>query len=171
MKKWWRNLGIGLMAVALIYGWVWLEMYRTSQVYFDMAMASYEKGEYGSALKGMEMVGEDGQTELNGGFQQVVDAWREPYAWPRPAIYSEAQKKADTIIEEKLTIEEGEALFKSYFNRDNTYLSRIMLRVGEMYEERRDFRGAKETYKLVTEAFAMDKDVSGTAKARLSKLP
>ncbi|PTM59644.1 hypothetical protein [Desmospora activa] len=159
---------IGL--VGLIYAWVWVEVYQTSQFYYEMATDNYRKGDYGAALKGVETENANGETAFLGGYQQVIDAWDQPYAWPRPSFVEDARGMVDQIINEKLTIAEGEALFQAYFNRDNRYLGRIMLRVGELYEQQQDVDAAIETYEVVRQAFANDDGLIKTASQRLSAL-
>lgn len=159
---------IGL--VGLVYAWVWMEVYQTSRFYYNMATDSYDRGEYGAALKGVETENANGETSFQGGYQQVIDAWEQPYAWPRPSFVEQSRGMVDQIIAEKLTLAEGEALFQTHFNRDNRYLGRILLRVGELYEQQRDFPAAIETYEVAREAFATDDDVVQTASRRLSAL-
>jgi len=154
-----------------VYGYAWFEGYKNSQRFYQQANENYEKGEYNLALKGGEFF--DSSTNkygFIGGYEQVVNTWDNKWAKPKPSFYYDSMDKADDIIYNKLTADEGMAIFQKHFNISNKYLPEILLQTGKLYKENGYNEEAKLVFELVIDAFGMKEDIRDEAEKQLEEL-
>lgn len=159
---------IAIFLIAAVYFWAWHESFSMSGQYYTEAVKKYEEGDYISALKGDQKVKEDKSGYyFSGGFQQVVQIWEHPFAYPKPEVYYLAIEKIARIIDEDMTVEMGDEAFERYFRQDNTYLGRILLRTGDICSEQGDIKNALERYEMVKEIFVLDEELVSLADKRI----
>ncbi len=160
-----------LLIIIFTYTIAWMQLYRMSKKYYKNAMESYDKKEYALALKGKKIEKQDRSGyEFKGGFQQVVEIWKSPYAFPKPKVYRKASNMAETLINEKIDVKTGTEIFNRYFKFDKGYLGEVMLRVGDLYLESGDKESALETFNLVEEAFPNDADILKKAEDKIKSI-
>lgn len=160
-----------LIITILTYGFAWGEMYFNSKKYYKDAMKNYNDKNYVIAIKGKKVEKDDGSGyEFKGGFQHVMDIWDSSYAIPKPKVYKESKEMINEIINKKIDIKTGTEMFNKYFKLDKTCLNAVMLRVADLYIQADDKEGAKETLKLIEEAFPNDNETQKNVKERLKKL-
>lgn len=160
-----------ILVILITYTWVWVQCYVASKSYYRNAMDNLNNGKYITALKGDRVLSEDNSKYVFiGGFQQVVEIWENPYAVPKPKLYTEAKEKITFIIKEKIDIQAGEEAFQTYINLDNRYLPEILLHVGDLYLQKGDKKSAKEIYTVVKDAFAFNQNAIKLAEEKLSRL-
>lgn len=163
-----RNLLIAVFVITAVYLWAWYESTSMSGQYYTEAFKKYTEGDYISALKGEQKVKEDKSGYyFSGGFQQVVQIWQHPLAYPKPEEYYLAAKKIDKIINEDMTVEMGDETFKRYFRQDNIYLGRILLKTGDIYSEQGELNKALDRYEMVKEIFTLDEELVSQADKRI----
>lgn len=171
MKRW----IIAICAVAALtfgsYGWAWLESYQLTRQYLAEAEASLAGGDLAGALKGKERRDpQSGAVVFAGGYQQVLDLWSSPGAWPKPAEYYAAREAIAEILQYRLTVQDGITMFQNFYGRDNGLLPDILLRVGALLEEQGDTDGAEEIYQTVIDAFPVRPEIVEQAQRRLEAL-
>jgi tetratricopeptide (TPR) repeat protein len=160
-----------LILIASTYALAWYRAYRLSAEFMASADASFAEGDYLLALNGFEEFDErSGRYIFRGGYGQVLRVWNNPYAWPIPEEVVRARARIDELIEERLSLTEAERFVQVNIGRSNPYLGRIYLRVGELYEEEGDLRGAEEVYEEVLELFGRDAALAERAEANLARL-
>jgi len=156
MKKWIGAL-CAVLAVALVYGYVWFGSYQLANKYYDQAESSMGKGNYGIALKGDDIFNKtSGKYEYIGGYEQVLNIWKNGYAWPKPPVYAKAKDKIDTIINDKLTPEEGVQLVQQYMRQSNGFLPEILAASTQKLIDQGRMDEAKDVYAMLTDAFGSE---------------
>jgi hypothetical protein len=105
-----------------------------------------------------------------GGYEQVLEIWSDPWAVPKPAMVDDAGKKIRLIIHERLTADEGMALFKQYFRLSNGHLPEILLASGRKYKERGRTEQAREAFLLAIRAFGNRPEIRKQAEAELKSI-
>ncbi|MDQ0338663.1 tetratricopeptide (TPR) repeat protein [Caldalkalibacillus uzonensis] len=154
-----------------VYAYVWFETYQNAKKFMEQADANFERGDYGKALKGGEVYDEQEQAYVfTGGYEHVLMLWSSRWAIPKPGIYYEAKEKIDVIIYEKLSADEGFALFQQYFNLNNRHLPEILLQSGRLYIEAGEYEKAKAIFELAIDAFGSREWVREEAEAQLLKI-
>ena len=173
-KAKWKHLiapAVIAAVIAVAYAQVWYESYKRAETYYDEAMGKYAAGQYVSALKGERTLSPDGKNYVfSGGFQQVLETWEHPFALPKPAVFKRAQAKIDEMIEEKMSVSDGEQAFKQFFRLDNRFLDRILIRVRDRYAEQGQKRDALDVYQTVLDAFPMNEHAAAEAKRKIEAL-
>lgn len=158
-----------LLVIIAIYAYTWVESSQKSERLFADAQMLYDQDDFIAAIKGAERV-VDGNYVFLGGVQQVIFAWEGPLSWPKPAIYHTARELLDTIIDQKLDVEQGLQIFERYFQLDRTYLDRILLRVGDLYFDQKKYDRATEVYQMAKAIFVTDQEIQTYATQRLIDL-
>lgn len=162
---------IVILFIIGVYSLAWYEGYKNSRVFYQQANENYEKGEYNIALKGGEYFNSStNEYMFIGGYEQVVNIWDNKWAKPKPSFYYDSKDKADDIIYNRLTAEEGMAIFQKYFNISNKYLPEILLQTGKLYKENGYNEEAKLVFELVIDAFGMNEDIRVEAENQLKDL-
>ncbi|MBZ0292110.1 MAG: hypothetical protein K8L99_06030 [Anaerolineae bacterium] len=163
-------LGIALF-VAATYALAWFSAYNLTRTFFADAEASFKEGEYLDALSGYETYDDTQQKNVfYGGYSQVVNIWRGKYSFPVPGEVERAKVRIDEIINQRLTIDDAERFVQKNTGRENAYMGRIYLRLGELYEEDGDTRTAEDIYGEVIDFFPRETDVVARAQAHLDEL-
>jgi hypothetical protein len=171
VKKWLLTMGVVAAFVLGTYFWAWFESYTVTNRYLAQAAASLARGDIAGALKGKESRDpRNGAVVFGGGYQQVLDLWSAPTAWPKPPGYYAAKAAIADILDHQLTVSDGIQLFQSYYGRDNGLLPEVLLRVGALLETQGDASGAQEIYQTVVEAFPVRSDMVQQAHERLQAL-
>jgi len=152
-KAWWLMLTL-LLLIGGVYAWVWWESFERSKEYFEQAARYEQEGRLMEALKGEEFFDEErNRYEMRGGYEHVIAIWSDPWALPKPPLVGEAKQRMDRIIHEKLSPEEGLAIFQKYFRLSNQNLPQILLASGRKWKERKETDKAKEVFQLAMQAF------------------
>jgi tetratricopeptide (TPR) repeat protein len=171
---WRRTLIIGAIVVGLfVTGYVlaWYNAYRLSSRFLAEAEAAYARGAYLHAFMGYEeILPEANQRVRRGGYYQVANVWRDPYAWPRPAFVAQANTCIQAILWDHLTIEDGERFVRENAGLPNPYFADVYLRLGELYETDGDHRSAIEIYRDIPQLFRNRPDLIARANQRLVQL-
>lgn len=155
-----------LLIIAYLFAWIQLDI--SSGKYYNQAMINFNKGNYVIALKGEKVLSADGSKyEFIGGFETASDQWSSSYAFPKPGIYSKANVMIDKIINEKVDIKLGEGMFQKYFQLDDEYLGRILLKVGNLYSKSGDSVNAQKAYQTVIDAYPFDRILVKQANEKL----
>jgi hypothetical protein len=163
VKKIYSSLGV-VIVIILIYGYVWFDSYQNSKTFFAQAETSLVNKNFGVAIKGDEAYSEkSGKYEYIGGFDQVVSVWKNPWAWPKPAIYSDAKERIHSIIKNDLTPEQGVALVQMYIGQSNEYLPEILIEsTRKLIGLKRD-NDANDLITYLVEAFGSNPDIKKEA--------
>lgn len=154
--------------IAIIYVVAWAQVYRMSQRYYAQAEVNLKVGNYALAIKGTPSV--NGETDYQGGLEQVVNMWSNAWARPRPSVYGQADTQLNTLIQTKLSSQDVQNIFQTYLGLDNQYLAQIMLASADRSAKHGDIAGAKQDYNTVIEVFTNDSVDIHLAKARLAML-
>ena len=171
-----RSRAAILIAVAVLlfvttYVLAWWDAYRLSSSYVDDADQSYEAGEYLDALVGYEVFDEEARRYVTrGGYLKIDRIWENRYAFPVPEHVRHAQERIDTIINEKLTVEQAEQFVQQNIGRSNPAMGIIYLRLGELYEEQGALREAEDIYESIPDLFPNDPELIERAAADLERL-
>jgi tetratricopeptide (TPR) repeat protein len=168
VKKWMIISSAVVIFVLVVYGWGWIQSYTMSERYFQQANANMKAGNYAIALKGTPST--NGDTDYQGGYEQVVNMWSGPWSFPRPSIYWEAEHQIQDIIQNKLTISDAQDIIQTYLNLDNEYLPEIMLQIGDESLKNGDIDTAREAYNQVIQVFGEDTNAVKAATEQLKKL-
>lgn len=167
MKK---RLLIALAVIALLvafYAVTWFRIYNMTAGYFAEAEASFESGKYALALKG----GNDFATgDFTGAYQQVVEAWEGGLALPKPQIFLDARQREQTILQEKLSVKDIDAMVKKYLKIDKRYLDAALLRKAELLLADGKTSKAIEAYESAVQVFPMNKELAQQVEAKLAEL-
>ncbi|MCT8137583.1 hypothetical protein H1D32_07385 [Anaerobacillus sp. CMMVII] len=160
-----------IIGFIFIYSLVWFESYQNSLGFYDQATESFENGEFGLALKG----GDHYDAELReyvytGGYEQVLVAWANKWAIPKPSVYYKAEEKINEIIYDKLTADEGFALFQQYFRVSNRHLPEILIQTGKLYIENEQYGKAEAVFQLAIDAFGRNETIRVEAQTQLELL-
>lgn len=142
--------------ILCIYTESWYSVYQNAKRFYKEASLNEEKCEYGYAIKGQKT--RDG---FKGGYQDIIEAFEKSYF--KPKLFKESEYKIKNIIENKITIKEGEEIFNRYFGKSNRYLDDIGLRVGKLLEKE-DEEKAKIFYKNLLDAFPMNEKINEQLK-------
>jgi tetratricopeptide (TPR) repeat protein len=163
---------LGILAfVAATYVLAWLSAYNLTRTFLADADTSFEAGEYLRALSGYEEYDEAQRKNVfHGGYAHVVNIWRGTYSFPIPSEVERARERIDEIVNERLTIDDAERFIQRNIGRENPYMARIYLRLGELYEEDGDTRTARDVYEEVIEFFPRETDIVERAQMRLDAL-
>lgn len=160
---------VGLFLVNYLAGWI--QANRLSSQYLQDANAAYARGEYLEALTGAKIYStQQAKYVQQGGYQQVERIWSYPFAWPRPPAYAQAQAKIQEIIDQRLTAAMAEAYVQANIGKKSLYLGAVYIRLGELYEESGDRRGAIEVYRDVIDLFPGQTDILNRASDHLTRL-
>lgn len=171
MKRVLITFSIIIVFVFGVYGYVWYETYQNTKVFFTHAEENYEKEAYALAIKGGETYNKaTGSYEAIGGYEEVLGIWSNPYAIPKPDIYYQAKDKIDSIIYEKLSADEGFALFQQYFQLDNDFLPEILIQSGILYKDSGQEGKAKAIFELAIDAFGMKDHIREQAEQHLQEM-
>jgi tetratricopeptide (TPR) repeat protein len=153
------------------YGLAWNEASTLSARYLTEAESSYARGAYLDAITGYEeTIAGNSQRIERGGYAQVLAIWRDPAALPRPAYLAQAEARIDDIIDQHLTIADGERFVLENAGLSNPYFGDVYLRLGELYEEAGDRPTAIEIYRDVISSFRQRQDLVADAQAHLTAL-
>mgnify|MGYP005841597299 CR=1 FL=1 len=171
MKKVTITFFVVIVSFLLIYSIVWYESYQNSLSFYEQATENFEDENYGLALKGGEVFDE----ELNGyrfigGYEQVLAAWSNKWAIPKPSVYYNTEEKISEIINEKMTADQGIAIFQEYFRVSNRHLPEILIQTGKLYKENGEIGKAKEIFKLAIDAFGRNEKIKKQAEEQLSEI-
>ncbi|WP_123042987.1 hypothetical protein [Cohnella candidum] len=170
MKKWIAALA-AVLAVVLVYGYVWLGSYKMAVKYYDQAEENMNKQRYDIALKGDEAYNRTSKKyEYVGGYEQVLSIWKSPYAWPRPAVYDKAKDKIDEIVNDKLTPEAGVQLVQKYLRQDNAFLPEILVSSTKKLIEQDRKDEAKDVLDMLSDAFGSQPGMQEQIEALNAKL-
>ena len=171
MLKSFKKYMIVILFIILTYAWVWMGTYFRTKKYYKQACMNYDDEKYMIALKGERILNESQSGYIfQGGFQQVMEAWNNPFALPKPSIYTNSIKMIDNIINFKIDIAEGQKIFKTYFKMDNKFLPEVLLRIGDLQFDQGQTDKSIETYQLIINAFGHNKEIAELAKSKLNKL-
>jgi len=172
--KQWRFPLIALAVTAVFvatYALAWWDAQRLTTTYTADANASFEAGNYLEALVGYEEFDEESNEFVHyGGYADIERIWRGKYARPVPASVPSAKVRIDEIINERLTIEQGEQFVLNNIGRANPYLGIVYLRLGELYEADGDLVSAEDIYREILGSFRNQPDLVDRAQANLTRL-
>jgi len=167
------SLIVVILIVVLFFGnyaWAWFDSYNLSVTYYRQAEASYQDGRHVDSLMGYkEYIEGQEKRVFVGGYIQVVNIWASPWAFPRPTIYKQAEIRADQVIQ-GLSHKDARLYLEMYLGRENPYLGKVMLRLGQTYEENGDERGALEIYRSIIDLFRADPALIERANERIAAL-
>lgn len=160
-----------ILFVVATYILAWASAYNLTRTFLSDASASFEAGEYMQALSGYQAYDNVQQRNVfHGGYAQVVNIWRGQYSFPRPDEVDLARERIEEIINVRLTIDDAERFVQRNIGRENPYMGRIYLRLGELYEAEGDTRTAEEIYEEVIDFFPRETGLIERAQARLDAL-
>lgn len=172
--KQWRFPLIALVVTAVFaitYALAWWDAQRLTTTYTADANASFEAGNYLEALVGYEEFDEESNEFVHyGGYADIERIWNGKYARPVPASVPSAKVRIDEIINERLTIEQGEQFVLNNIGRANPYLGIVYLRLGELYEADGDMVAAEDIYREILGSFRNQPDLVDRAQANLTRL-
>ncbi|MDF2152788.1 hypothetical protein [Vibrio sp. CAU 1672] len=144
---------LAIMSVLLIaYGSAWLKAYSLSEKYFNYAEQQYSKGNFITALKGMNKLELRIEDEYLGGYQQVIDTWQTAILGPKPDAYYQALEKPRSIIEQ---LDQGELLefIGIYVQLDARYVPNAADQLRYLAKQSGDQALYDEMTEFLTEAF------------------
>ena len=160
-----------IISFVFIYSLVWFESYQNSLAFYDQATENFEDKQYGLALKGGDDFDpEVGEYVYTGGYEQVLAAWSNKWAIPKPSVYFQAEDRINEIIYEKLTADEGFALFQQYFRSSNRHLPEILIQTGKLYMEDGEYSKAEAVFQLAIDAFGRNEGIRIEAEEQLAIL-
>jgi tetratricopeptide (TPR) repeat protein len=167
-------LALALVATVFVgtYGLAWFRASQLAATFLADADRSYAAGKYIDALTGYEELNPATNAYVtHGGYMKVAKIWASPQAWPRPAGAAQAQARIDEILSQKLTIADAEAFIQANVGKPNPYMGTIYLRLGELYEQSGDLKGARSVYTDIANLFPDEADLIARASANLARLP
>jgi hypothetical protein len=82
-----------------------------------------------------------------------------------------APQRANEIINQKLTIDQATQFVQENTGKPNPYFGVIYLRLGELYEQKKDIADARDVYQTVIQSFKDQPDLVKQAQDHLAKLP
>lgn len=160
-----------IVGFILIYSLVWYETYQNSLNFYEQSTDNFEAGDYGLALKGGEEYDQElGAYAYTGGYEQVLAAWSNKWAIPKPSLYQKAEEKINEIIYEKLTAEEAYFIFQEHFRSSNRHLPEILIQSGKLYSENGEYSKAEEIFELAIKAFGRNEAIKKAAEEQLELL-
>ena len=160
-----------LGVLVTLYGAAYFRMLQVSEKYWIQGSMSFSQGNFAWALKGARKTKSDGSGyEFWGGFQQVVEIWSSPFAWPRPDLYGRAQEQIRVLIEQKLDAESGLAIFQKYYQKDKRYLDAVLSRVATLDVQAGRLDEARKVLQTLIEYFPNDPETVAGAEKRLKAL-
>lgn len=153
--------------LAAIYAATWFRIYNMTAGYFAEAEANFESGKYALALKGGNDFATGGFT---GAYQQVVEAWEGSLSLPKPQIYLDAQQRERTVLQEKLSVKDIDAMVKKYLKIDKRYLDAALLRKADLLLADGKTSKAIEAYESAVQIFPMNKELARQVESKLGEL-
>ncbi|MEI6055725.1 MAG: hypothetical protein WCR55_06675 [Lentisphaerota bacterium] len=162
---------IAIIVLLVTYASAWFKLDSMAKGYYADAMRNYESGKIMAALKGEKVLSADSSEYIyHGGFEQVVDAFRSKFAFPKPQVYYLAESKIENILQKNITPEIGYAIYKKFFRLDNEYLGDILIRIGDIYHAKKNFPEALKAYNLAEESFPFNSVIAGQANKKIHDL-
>lgn len=158
-----------LILIGTVYAVTWLQIRNQSVVFYEHVKRSMETGNFGAALKGEELAVNDSRIFM-GGLQHIMETWKSPTAWPKPRVYEHSRALYRTLLYEKMTADDGIAIFRQYFQLDLQYLDDVLLRTGDLFLEEGNPAQALDTYRTVREIFTLDEELQKTVEERIEKV-
>ena len=171
MKKLLYFIGAIVLIFAFAISWALADMYKITGLYYKEGTAFYKNQSYMFAIKGDQKLKPGYNVRyLSGGFQQVIQAWEYAPLFIKPAFVSNAASNIDKIIDEDITIKDGEEIYSYYIGYDNEYLGRIKLRVGDLYLKEGNKEKALKAYQTVKSSFSYDSQLVKMAEQKIDSI-
>lgn len=171
-----RAIALAALAVALLfagtYAFAWSRAAALSNTYLHDADASYQAGDYLTALVGGQKFDLSTNSYRDvGGYLPVQRIWASPFAWPQPGGLDHDRQRIDDIISHKLTVDQALQFVQENTGKSNPYLGIIYLRLGELYQEKGDVKDARDVFQSVPQLFKDQPDLIKRAQDRMKQLP
>ena len=146
------KLLILVFIVMIAYGSAWMKEYSLSQKYFGYAEQQYSSGHLIRSLKGMNKLELRIEDEYFGGYQQVIDIWKNSTFGPKPDVYYESLEKPQRIIE-SLSKQQLMEFIVTYVQLDSHYVTMAADQLRFLAKQSGDTALYTEMTEFLTEAF------------------
>lgn len=133
-----------LISTAYLTGWY--SVYQKSKHYYDFAEQQYQQGHYILALKGMNKIELYPEDNYSGGYQQIIDAWRNGLFVFYPDFYYQAVERSHDLLP-KASNEELIEFIQTYTEIDTRYVPDAATCLISRYRQSDD---AENEHKMVT---------------------
>ena len=141
-----------ILLITLAYLTAWNMVYQQSKNYFNFAQQQYAQGDYILALKGLNKIELYAGDNYSGGYQQVIDDWRNGLFVYRPDFYYQSLERSQIILQ-KASIEELDTFIKTYTEIDTRYIAEAATCLLSRYQQAQNRDGEAEMIAFLAEAF------------------
>ncbi len=141
-----------ILLITLAYLTAWNMVYQQSKDYFDFAEQQYAQDHYILALKGLNKIELYAGDHYSGGYQQVIDDWRNGLFVYRPDFYYQSLERSQTILHQA-SLEELDTFIKTYTEIDTRYIAEAATCLLSRYQQAKNSEGEAEMFAFLAEAF------------------
>ncbi|PMO33075.1 hypothetical protein [Vibrio breoganii] len=146
------KLGLFALLVAIAYGTAWLKTYQLSERYNEYAHQQIEEQNLLIALKGMNKLELRQDDVYLGGFQQVLETWKNSVLGPKPSFYDDAKAMPEKILAQ-LNQQQLEMFIETYVELDARYVPEAAEQLRILALQNGDSELATEMSEFLLEAF------------------
>ncbi|NBM54999.1 hypothetical protein GWI68_09400 [Proteus sp. G2669] len=148
-----RNSIIILIALIFIaYFTGWYSVYQKSKLYYHFAEQQYEKGNYVLALKGINKIELYPEDDYFGGYQNVIEAWKNGLFVFYPDFYYQALERSQSILQKSSNKELKDFIY-TYIEIDIRYIPEAATCLLSRYKKDNNKEGEHEMTQFLNDAF------------------